>query len=147
MSDTSNAVPPPTGLGDPAVASGVHGVLHEAQVTSYHRRGSTCSAQTRAGHACKRRPLANGRCTNHGGLSTGPKTADGRARIAEAQRLRWAQWRNVHGPKTPLLITVREVHDGLGGVHRRGDRPVLPAATAEILIARNTAVIDRGASA
>jgi hypothetical protein len=87
--------------------------------------------------------MENGRCSNHGGLSTGPKTANGRARFAEAQRLRWAQWRNVHGPKTSLLITAREVHDGLGGVHRRGDRPVLPASIADILVARKTAVLVR----
>jgi hypothetical protein len=31
------------------------------------------------------------RCKFHGGLSTGPKTAEGRARIAEAQRRRWAR--------------------------------------------------------
>jgi uncharacterized protein YjiS (DUF1127 family) len=29
------------------------------------------------------------RCRFHGGLSTGPKTQAGRARIAEAQRRRW----------------------------------------------------------
>ncbi|WP_425514031.1 HGGxSTG domain-containing protein [Aureimonas phyllosphaerae] len=29
------------------------------------------------------------RCRMHGGLSTGPKTAEGRTRIAEAQRRRW----------------------------------------------------------
>ena len=33
------------------------------------------------------------RCPNHGGMSTGPKTAEGRRRIAEAQRRRWAAWR------------------------------------------------------
>ncbi|MES0404071.1 MAG: HGGxSTG domain-containing protein, partial [Hyphomicrobium sp.] len=32
----------------------------------------TCNARTRAGHPCKRKALANGRCPNHGGLSTGP---------------------------------------------------------------------------
>jgi hypothetical protein len=115
-----------------------HGVL---------RDGRSCCAQTRAGHPCRRRALENGRCPNHGGLSTGPKTAVGKARIADAQRQRWAQWRIERGPQTPLLITAREVHDGLGGVHRRGDRPVLPAATAEILIARNTAIIDVGGRA
>jgi hypothetical protein len=30
-----------------------------------------------------------GRCRNHGGLSTGPKTEPGRQRIAAAQRKRW----------------------------------------------------------
>ena len=37
--------------------------------------------------------LRNDRCRLHGGLSTGPKTPEGRARIAEAQRRRWARWR------------------------------------------------------
>ena len=33
------------------------------------------------------------RCRFHGGLSTGPKTEAGRARIAEAQRRRWQAYR------------------------------------------------------
>jgi hypothetical protein len=37
--------------------------------------------------------LANGPCPNHGGLSSGPKTAEGRARIAARQRERWQAWR------------------------------------------------------
>lgn len=51
----------------------------------------SCCAKTRAGTPCKRRGLGKGgRCANHGGLSTGPKTTEGRQRIAEAQRKRWA---------------------------------------------------------
>ena len=34
--------------------------------------------------------LKNGRCRLHGGLSTGPKTIEGRAKIAEATRERMA---------------------------------------------------------
>lgn len=53
-----------------------------------------CGAKTRAGHPCKRKGLGNnGRCPNHGGLSTGPKTKAGRRRIALAQRERWKRWR------------------------------------------------------
>ncbi len=52
-----------------------------------------CGAKTRRGTACLRKGLKNGRCPNHGGCSTGPKTAEGRQRIAEAQRARWAKWR------------------------------------------------------
>jgi hypothetical protein len=48
-----------------------------------------CGAKTRAGLPCKRIALRNGRCRNHGGLSTGPKTKAGRSRIAEAQKRRW----------------------------------------------------------
>ena len=41
------------------------------------------------GAACGKAALVNGRCRLHGGKSTGPKTPEGRARIAAAQRLRW----------------------------------------------------------
>jgi hypothetical protein len=47
-----------------------------------------CGAKTRKGTSCIRKALRNGRCPNHGGLSTGPKRAEGRARIAIAQRQR-----------------------------------------------------------
>lgn len=52
-----------------------------------------CGARTRRGTACIRKALANGRCANHGGLSTGPKTMAGRKSIARAQKLRWKRWR------------------------------------------------------
>lgn len=53
-----------------------------------------CGAQTRNGIPCKSKVLpGKTRCKFHGGLSTGPKTAEGRLRIAEAQRRRWAAYR------------------------------------------------------
>ena len=52
-----------------------------------------CGAKTRAGAFCQRQSLANGRCRNHGGMSTGPRTAEGRRRISVVQHERWAQWR------------------------------------------------------
>lgn len=47
--------------------------------------GQRCGAKTCRGTAC-RRPASkkNGRCRLHGGQSTGPKTAEGRAKIAAA---------------------------------------------------------------
>jgi hypothetical protein len=40
-----------------------------------------CGAYARStGQPCKAKALANGRCKNHGGLSTGPKTTEGKAR-------------------------------------------------------------------
>jgi hypothetical protein len=40
-----------------------------------------CGARRkRDGQPCIARPLANGRCKLHGGMSTGPNTAEGRAR-------------------------------------------------------------------
>lgn len=42
-----------------------------------------CGARTSAGTPCKSRALyRSGRCKNHGGMSTGPKTAEGKARVA-----------------------------------------------------------------
>lgn len=55
---------------------------------------SRCGARTRRGEPCKRRGSgAGGRCPNHGGMSTGPRSKAGRKRIAEAQRRRWAEHR------------------------------------------------------
>ena len=51
-----------------------------------------CGAKTRRGTPCQARAVpgmgGNNRCRMHGGLSTGPKTAEGRARIAESNRRR-----------------------------------------------------------
>src|SRR5262244_3317906 len=55
-----------------------------------------CCAKTRAGAPCIRRVVpGKRRCRFHGGLSTGPRTVEGRARIAEAQRRRWRAFRDV----------------------------------------------------
>ncbi|MGZ9711217.1 HGGxSTG domain-containing protein [Glaciimonas sp. GNP009] len=49
--------------------------------------GLQCGARTRAGTPCKLKSIyCNGRCKFHGGLSTGPKTAEGRAKISAARR-------------------------------------------------------------
>jgi hypothetical protein len=45
-----------------------------------------CGARTRCGAACRQPAMANGRCRLHGGLSTGPRTPEGRARCAQARR-------------------------------------------------------------
>jgi hypothetical protein len=44
-----------------------------------------CGAGTRAGGCCRQPAMRNGRCRLHGGLSTGPRTAEGRARCARAR--------------------------------------------------------------
>jgi len=43
-----------------------------------------CGAKTRAGCACRSPAMANGRCRMHGGASTGPCTAAGRAKARAA---------------------------------------------------------------
>jgi hypothetical protein len=43
-----------------------------------------CGARTRKGTPCKRRDIYyNGRCPLHGGLSTGPRTPEGKARVTK----------------------------------------------------------------
>ena len=52
----------------------------------------SCGARTRKGTPCRAKALpGKRRCKFHGGMSTGPKTPEGRERIAEAQRRRWAK--------------------------------------------------------
>jgi len=53
-----------------------------------------CSARCRDGHACKAKAVVNpktdkpvnGRCRMHGGLSTGAKSEEGKAKCREAAR-------------------------------------------------------------
>jgi hypothetical protein len=53
-----------------------------------------CCAKTRKGVPCIRRVVPGmDRCPSHGGKSTGPRTAAGKARISAAQRARWERYR------------------------------------------------------
>jgi hypothetical protein len=55
--------------------------------------GLTCGAKTRRGTPCQCKMLHKGmRCKYHGGWSTGPKTAEGRARCGEAGRRNLNAW-------------------------------------------------------
>ncbi len=52
-----------------------------------------CGAKTRKDAPCRNMSEpGRKRCKFHGGKSTGPKSCEGRAKIAEAQRARWAKW-------------------------------------------------------
>ena len=61
----------------------------------------SCGARTRRGTACQKPPLAGkNRCRLHGGLSTGPRTAEGKARIAAAH------WK--HGRRSRAFTEARK---------------------------------------
>ena len=52
--------------------------------------GLRCAARTKRGGLCERTDLhPNGRCADHGGGSTGPKSAGGRERARANLELRW----------------------------------------------------------
>ena len=63
--------------------------------------GQRCAAKTRKGTACQK-PTLRGktRCRLHGGLSTGPKTPEGKARIAAAH------WK--HGRRSRAFTEARK---------------------------------------
>jgi hypothetical protein len=48
-------------------------------------KAARCGARNRRGGPCQGPAMKNGRCRNHGGLSTGPKTPEGIERIRKAQ--------------------------------------------------------------
>lgn len=71
-----------------ALRSAVHAQMHRQDCGALTRRGMACKLKSEPGKA---------RCRLHGGLSTGPKTAEGKARIAEAQHRRWTKYRQRPG--------------------------------------------------
>ena len=55
------------------------------------RQKIKCEAYARrTGNPCQAKALTNGRCKNHGGMSTGPKTLEGRQAVAQSTRKRMA---------------------------------------------------------
>ncbi len=61
------------------------------------RELARCGALTRKGQPCRMlSEPGRRRCKFHGGKSTGPRTPEGLARTAEAQRKRWSAWRAAH---------------------------------------------------
>ena len=71
------------------------GPLLARQAQRAARRRVLCGAKTRKCQPCRNlSEPGKRRCKFHGGKSTGPRTAEGRARIAEAQNRRWAKWRS-----------------------------------------------------
>ena len=72
----------------PVLATGQSAMDNYYRGTCAHVIGSMrkdwrrrCNARTRKGTPCRRRELLRGgRCRNHGGMSTGPKTPEGKRR-------------------------------------------------------------------
>jgi hypothetical protein len=75
-------------------ASAAQAELDTAMQRKPKSERSRCGAGCRDGHSCQATPYwpkgaptaRNGRCRMHGGLSTGPRTPEGKARVAEAAR-------------------------------------------------------------
>ena len=64
-------------------------------------QGQRCDAMTRKGTACQKLPLiGKARCRLHGGLSTGPKTPEGKGTVS---RLRIGSTEGGLGPSLGLI--------------------------------------------
>ena len=62
--------------------------MKKGKFMAKHQR---CGAHARTtGNPCQAKALTNGRCKNHGGMSTGPKTLEGRQAVAQSTRKRMA---------------------------------------------------------
>lgn len=66
---------PPKADSSDTFTSGAIDMEQEAQAPA-----RLCGARSRNGDLCQRAPMPNGRCPLHGGMSTGPRSAEGRAR-------------------------------------------------------------------
>lgn len=60
-----------------------------------------CGAKKKDGTRCRSKSLHRGsKCKFHGGLSTGAKTFEGKARAIAAMRAGWVKWQTVRGRPT-----------------------------------------------
>ena len=72
----------------------IDGKVHMLGHNPPKRERPRCGARTRAGGTCKAPALPEKeRCRMHGGLSTGPRTAEGKARAVAAVKAYWERWR------------------------------------------------------
>ena len=75
-----------------------------------------CGAKTRRGTPCANWGMKNGRCRMHGGMSTGPKTPEGK------ERSRRANWKHGHYSRAAkeehrrLRKLIQELSSSLRGI-------------------------------
>jgi len=76
-----------------------------------------CGAKTRRGTLCKCPAMANGRCRLHGGLSTGPKTAEGIERIRRAVTTHGRYSKAAKNYRRDLRTLLQEARTLLNQIH------------------------------
>ena len=87
-----------------------------------------CRAHARStGKPCVAKAMANGRCRNHGGMCTGAKTPEGRARISAAQTRRWEAWREKMGRTKPAAAPVPVIPEPPTDILQRLMKALMPA--------------------
>jgi hypothetical protein len=87
-----------------------------------------CRAHARStGKPCVAKAMANGRCKNHGGMCTGAKTPEGRARISAAQTRRWEAYRERMGGTKPAPAPVTVIPEPPTDILQRLMKTLMPA--------------------
>jgi hypothetical protein len=88
---------------------------------------SRCLSRTRSGGLCQRAGSPkNGRCHLHGGNSTGPRTEEGRARIAAAQFK--------HGRRSKAFVERQRARNARGRAIKRELKSIETAAIHDGLL-------------
>jgi hypothetical protein len=104
------------------------------------KRWLTCGAKNRRGLPCQCKELyENGRCRFHGGLSTGPRTPEGKARALAAMRAghaAWAERRRAASGKPPRPAAARSANrrPAFGAYTDLPFAKRLPTGTAAVLV-------------
>ena len=92
--------------------------------------GQRCGAKTRKGTACQRPAnKRNGRCRVHGGVSTGPRTEEGRALISESNMR--------HGKYTKDKLEMQSENAAVGKAIRKELRQIEQGLVKEGVLARD----------
>ena len=76
------------------------------------QKSTKCGAKTRSGVPCAKSPVeGKRRCRLHGGLSTGPKTPEGRAAIlaANTKHGRYKNWREKQAKEQYYRAEIKRV--------------------------------------
>ena len=77
-----------------------------------NRQAKRCHAMNRKGSQCRNAVVARGGasvCRYHGGLSTGPKTKEGRRRCAEARTIHGKETREIRQRRSALSRQLYEL--------------------------------------
>ena len=89
------------GLQDKQRGNPMHRLPHWSTTLPLAQSCPRCEAKTRDGNSCRSPAMPNGRCRMHGGASTGPRTAEGLARIRKA--------RTKHGRYSAEMMELRQM--------------------------------------
>ena len=100
---------------------------------SVHTETSFCEAfLKRNGQYCGRlNEIGASKCRGHGGLSTGPRTAEGKARIAAAKTIHGRETRELRLRRSQISAELRRIEEEMfaeGLIHgprARGRKPTL----------------------